>query len=81
MSVFEGYLFEIERSNTNQYKIRHIHWFDSSKNTSIGNDGHIIMISEPIKNFDGKMKDTVISSHKTKDYFLSYENGIWILNL
>ena len=42
MSVFEGYVFEIERSyqtENNYHKIRNIYWFDSFKNKTINNDG------------------------------------------
>jgi hypothetical protein len=81
MSIFEGYLFEIERICNSQdklQKIRNIHWYDSSKNDEIGNDGSIIMIAEPIVNFEGP-QDSVLTNCLDNDYYLKYENEQWIL--
>ena len=82
MSVFEGYIFEIEKSydiNNNQYKIKTMYWFDSSKHKQIGNDGTTLLISEPIVNFNDSIKEEVING-QWDNYHLKYENEKWIIH-
>ena len=77
MSVFEGYVFEIERSyqtENNYHKIRNIYWFDSFKNKTINNDGSMLLISEPVINFES----VNIEEYKN-NYYLKYEDKKWIL--
>ena len=82
MSVFEGYIFEIERTfnTSNNYQpIKNIYWFNSADNKIIGNDGSMILIAEPIENFEGSIKNHILEDYKNNDYYLKYENNKWTL--
>ena len=45
----------------------------------IGNDGSMILIAEPIENFEGYKKNHILEDYKNNDYYLKYENNKWTL--